>query len=103
MGIVIKALTDNRNRTAPNMRHAFAKCGGTLGETGSVSGFAFKFLGEFEISGPLTDALEEVIMESGASDYLVEGEIVKITCHWSDFAKVREYLLSKGLELSLAE
>ncbi len=38
-------LTDNRNRTAPNMRHIFSRSGGNLGETGSISGFAFDFVG----------------------------------------------------------
>lgn len=72
VAVIVKALTDNRNRTAPSMRHAFSKCGGSLGETGSVSHFAFKFVGQIQISGPIHEALEEIIMESGADDYQSE-------------------------------
>jgi transcriptional/translational regulatory protein YebC/TACO1 len=62
---VVKALTDNRNRTAPNMRHAFSKCSGNLGETGSVSNFAFKYRGIIELPiGEITSELEETIIES---------------------------------------
>lgn len=99
----MKALTDNRNRTAPNIRHAFSKSSATLGETGSVSNFAFKYVGEIRIAGRITESLEEIIMDSGASDYFEEsGEIIIIT-QWGDFAKVRNYLTAKGIELTTAE
>lgn len=45
VAVVVMVLTDNRNRTAPNMRHIFSRSGGNLGETGSISGFAFDFVG----------------------------------------------------------
>lgn len=48
VAVVVSALTDNRNRTAPNMRHVFSKYGGSLGETGSITGFAFDFVGVIE-------------------------------------------------------
>lgn len=87
VAVIIKALTDNRNRTAPNIRHAFSKCSANLGETGSVSNFAFRYVGEIVISWTLNEAIEEIIMESGASDYFEQsGELIIIT-QWSDFAK----------------
>lgn len=46
VAIVATALTDNRNRTVSSVRHAFSKCGANLGESGSVSSFAFRFVGQ---------------------------------------------------------
>jgi transcriptional/translational regulatory protein YebC/TACO1 len=68
---VVKTLTDNKNRTAKNMRHIFSQFGGNLGETGSVSNFAFVYQGyiETETSPHTTEQWEEWIIESGASDY----------------------------------
>lgn len=99
VAVIVKALTDNRNRTAPSMRHAFSKCGGSLGETGSVSNFAFRFVGEIQIPGPMTDALEEMIMESGADDYQSEGDIVYIQTVWQELAHVTAFLKGKGIEI----
>jgi YebC/PmpR family DNA-binding regulatory protein len=103
VAVIIKALTDNRNRTAPNIRHAFSKCSANLGETGSVSNFAFRYVGEIVISWTLDEAMEEIIMESGASDYFEQsGELIIIT-QWNDFAKVRNFLVSQWLEITSAE
>ena len=98
MAIVVKALTDNRNRTAPSMRHAFSKCSGTLGETGSVSGFAFKYRGIIELPlGKVTPEIEECIIESGAEDYRLEDEVLVVETVWSDLMKVAKFLASKNL------
>ncbi len=99
VAIIIRALTDNRNRTAPSIRHAFSKCGGSLGETGSVSNFAFRFIGQIIIAGRLTDIIEEQIMESGAADYREEDDTIIIETAWHEFTKVRDFLLSKNLIL----
>jgi transcriptional/translational regulatory protein YebC/TACO1 len=77
------------------MRHAFAKCGGSLGETGSVSNFAFRFVGEIQIRGPMTDKLEEAIIESGADDYQSENDIVYIQTDWHELAHVTASLKGK--------
>ncbi len=69
----MKALTDNRNRTAPSMRHIFSAFGGSLGETGSVSNFAFDYEGETHIAKPDDmDAFEMMILDTNAKDYKTE-------------------------------
>lgn len=99
VAVIIKALTDNRNRTAPSMRHAFSKCGGSLGETGSVSNFAFKFVGQIQIPGPINEALEEIIIESGADDYQSEWDIIYIQTSWHELWHVTAFLKGKGVEI----
>jgi transcriptional/translational regulatory protein YebC/TACO1 len=81
VAIIVKALTDNRNRTAPSMRHIFSAFGGSLGETGSVSNFAFDYGGEIHIEKPADmDAFEMMILDTNAEDYKTEGnEIIIIT------------------------
>lgn len=76
VAVVVRALTDNRNRTAPSMRHIFSKYGGNLGETGSVSGFAFRHHGTVYLpkTSNSNEALEEMILESGASDYAFQED-----------------------------
>lgn len=96
VAIIAKALTDNRNRTAPSIRHAFSKCSATLWESGSVSGFAFRFVGIIEIAGPLTDELEEKIIDFGAQDYSVRDSNIEIETEWTDFARIRTELLAAG-------
>lgn len=81
VAIIVKALTDNRNRTAPSMRHIFSAFGGSLGETGSVSNFAFDYEGETHIAKPDDmDAFEMMILDTNAKDYKTEwNEIIIIT------------------------
>lgn len=96
VAIVVKTLTDNRNRTAKNMRHAFSQYGGNLGETGSVSNFAFKYQGYIEapIAAYSLDQWEEWIIESGASDYefLENNTKVRISTERTDLMGVVKYL-----------
>lgn len=95
VAVIVKALTDNRNRTAPSMRHAFTKCGGSLGETGSVSHFAFKFVGEIQLPGPISEKMEEIIMDSGSDDYHEEDGIVYVQTDWHELAHVVSFLKGK--------
>lgn len=77
--MIVRALSDNRNRTAPNMRHIFSAFGGNMGETGSVSGFAFEYAGIIHIKKPENmDALEEVILSTNAQDYSIDHDMVVI-------------------------
>ncbi len=93
VAVIVQALTDNRNRTAPEMRATFTKFGGNLGETGSVS-FMFDFVGV--ITYPATAASEEKMfeaaLEAGAEncESTVEGHV--ITCATDQFGAVREQL-----------
>lgn len=69
VGVIVEALTDNRNRTASEVRSMFSKFGGNLGETGSVS-FMFDRLGaiEFDVSAASADGMLEAAIEAGADD-----------------------------------
>ncbi len=75
VGIIVECLTDNRNRTAGEVRAAFTKCGGNLGETNSVS-FGFNHVSEvrYPLSAADEDTMMEAAIEAGADDVQVEGE-----------------------------
>ena len=75
VAVIVEALTDNRNRTASNVRAAFTKSGGALGETGSV-GFMFQRIGEIIYSSDTGDAekILEAAIEAGADDAQYDGE-----------------------------
>ena len=81
VAIIVRALTDNRNRTAPSIRHIFSWYGGSLGETGSVSNFAFDYGGEIHIATPDDmDTFEMMILDTDATDYSIVGdEIIVLT------------------------
>ena len=93
VALIVEALTDNRNRTASEVRSAFNKFGGTLGETGSV-GFMFNRVGEivYPDSTADDDAIFEAALEAGASDVESGGEAHAITCDPNDFNAVRDAL-----------
>src|ERR1700754_2783921 len=69
IAVIVEALTDNRNRTASNVRSIFTKAGGALGETGSVS-FSFDHVGEitYKLSAGDADKMMEAAIEAGADD-----------------------------------
>lgn len=96
VAVIVDALTDNKNRTAADVRATFTKYGGNLGETGSVS-FQFERVGE--IIYPLTvasaDQVFEVSLEAGAQDVQSSNEEHVITTSFDDLNKVREYLTQK--------
>lgn len=96
VAVVIRALTDNRNRTAPNVRHAFSASGGSLGETGSVSNFAFKYRGVIVLENHLNEKVEEAIMETAAEDYREEDGKTVIETPWAELAHVAKDLGAKG-------
>jgi YebC/PmpR family DNA-binding regulatory protein len=93
VAIIVEALTDNRNRTAPEMRAAFAKFGGNLGETGSVA-FMFDQVGyiEYPKERVLDDAMLEAAIEAGADSCDTEGDTHTITCAVESFGAVRDAL-----------
>ena len=102
--VLVNTLTDNRNRTAGEVRHAFTKAGGNLGQMGSVS-HLFERLGviEFERAGIDADALLEAGLEAGADD-VVEGESsVEVITDPKNFEVVRDALIAKGFAPANAE
>lgn len=99
VAVIVEALTDNRNRTASNVRAAFTKAGGALGETGSV-GFMFNRVGEIVYKTEVGDAdkVMEAAIEAGADDVQSDEEGHVIICAFENVGEV-----SKALEASLGE
>ena len=101
--ILVEALTDNRNRTSADIRHAFDKHGGSLGEPGSVA-WVFEKRGVvlIDASRYSEDDLIAAI-DAGADDVSVDGDSVKVLCAAEDLAAVREALESAGVQIESAE
>ena len=93
VAVIVEALTDNRNRTASDVRSAFAKHGGALGETNSVA-FLFNRLGAIRYPAATADAdtMLEAAIEAGASDAESTAEGHEVTCAPDDFFSVRDAL-----------
>jgi YebC/PmpR family DNA-binding regulatory protein len=93
VAIIVEALTDNRNRTASDIRSAFAKHGGALGETNSVS-FLFNRLGviRYPAAAGSADDMLEAAIEAGAEDVASDAEAHEITAAVDDFFAVRDAL-----------
>ncbi len=93
VAIIVEALTDNRNRTASDVRSAFNKHGGALGETNSVS-FVFNRLGAIRYPALVASADEmlEAAIEAGAENAESDAEAHEITCPIEDFFAVRDAL-----------
>lgn len=96
VAVIVEALTDNRNRTAPVIRAAFSKSGGAMGESNSVS-FMFNRLGvvRYEAKAASADAILEAAVEAGAEDVVSDGEGHEITTSIADFFAVRDALEQK--------
>ena len=99
MAVIIEALTDNRNRSAANVRAAFTKAGGAMGETGSV-GFMFARVGEilYPLKTGSADKVMEAAIEAGAEDVTSDEDGHTILCAFEDIGDV-----SKALEASLGD
>ncbi|MBP2237310.1 YebC/PmpR family DNA-binding regulatory protein [Sinorhizobium kostiense] len=99
VAVIVEALTDNRNRTASNVRSIFTKAGGALGETGSVS-FSFDRVGEitYKLAAGDADKVMEATIEAGADDVETDEEGHTIICGFEDIGEV-----SKALEGVLGE
>ena len=104
IAVIVETLTDNRNRTAADLRHYFDKCGGNLGQTGCVS-FMFNKKGKLiiEAEGLDEDTVMEDALEAGASDFAADEDIFEITTEPEDFSAVRDDLEAKGYVFVAAE
>ena len=106
VAVIVYTTTDNRNRTASDMRHYFDKFGGNLGQTGCVS-FMFEDKGHIVIVDEdekiNEDELMEAALEAGAEDFRGEDGVYEIFTDVSDLGAVREALESKGYTLESAE
>ncbi|MCY1507499.1 Transcriptional regulatory protein PmpR [compost metagenome] len=104
VAIIVEAMTDNRNRTAADVRHAFTKCGGNLGTDGSVA-YMFERKGQISFApGVDEDALMEAALEAGADDVVsAEDGSVEVYTSFSEFHAVNEALAAAGFKGDEAE
>lgn len=104
--IIVDALTDNKNRTASNVRNAFTKGGGNVGTQGCVS-FMFDKKGQIIIDKEVYDGdVDDLMMlavDAGAEDFAEEEDSYEITTSPEDFSAVREALEKEGIEMASAE
>ena len=98
---IVEALTDNKNRTASEIRSVFSKNGGNLGETGSVS-FNFDKVGEIQIKSEINDTLLEELLENGLEDYSIEDNITNVYCKFESLASLEKVIMEKGLDVESA-
>jgi YebC/PmpR family DNA-binding regulatory protein len=104
VAVIVEAMTDNRNRTAAEVRHAFSKCGGNLGTDGSVA-YMFERKGQISYApGVDEDALMEAALEAGADDVVAaEDGSVEVYTSFADFLAVNEALAAAGFKGDEAE
>jgi YebC/PmpR family DNA-binding regulatory protein len=104
VAVMVDCMTDNRNRTVAEVRHAFTKAGGNLGTSGSV---AFQFSQTGILSYPSAsdeDALMEAALEAGAEDVLTNDDgSIDVLTRPEDFVSVREAMIAAGFEPEAAE
>ncbi|MHC4777499.1 MAG: YebC/PmpR family DNA-binding transcriptional regulator [Planctomycetota bacterium] len=104
VAVMVEALTDNRNRTASEVRKIFERRGGNLGESGSV-GWMFERQGLFTLDRDAIDEedLVELAVEAGAENVESEGGIYEVTCDLASFEGVRQAFLDRELTTRVAE
>ena len=103
VALLVEALTDNRNRTGSEIRHAFSRHGGNLGEPGSVA-WIFEKKGQLVADGSRysEDDLMPAI-DAGAEDLALDGDVFEVVTVPEDFTAVRDALTGAGVELDSAE
>jgi len=105
VAVIVDTISDNRNRTASDVRHCFAKYGGNLGTTGSV-GFMFDERGVLVVErepGSDEDEMMMTALDAGAEDVKVEEDVYEILTAPNDFSTVRENLEKQGYTFLSAE
>lgn len=99
VAVLVECLTDNRNRTVSEVRHAFSKHGGNLGTDGSVA-YLFERKGQifFELGAADEDALMDVALEAGAEDVVNNDDgSMEVITEWTEFVQVKEALEAAGM------
>ncbi len=104
VAVMIECLTDNRNRTVPELRKIFERADGQLGATNCVA-WMFAQKGTFTVptSAIEEDALMEICLDAGADDISKEGDVFEVTCQVGEFHALKEALAEKGVETIAAE
>ena len=101
--VMVECLTDNRNRTVAEVRHAFSKCGGNLGTDGSVA-YLFSKKGLLTFVGVDEDALMDAALEAGADDVVTEEDgTIEVYTTPNDFGTVLDALEAAGFKAQNAE
>ena len=104
VAVIVEALTDNRQRTAPEVRHYFDKFGKGMGAQGCVSwSFDRKGVITVEKAAYTEDQMMEVAMEAGADDVIDDDDVWTLQTAMADFAAVRDALESAGVTMQSAE
>ena len=106
VALIVNVSTNNKNRTAADLRHVFDRAGGNLGTSGCVS-YLFNKKGVIVIDKTTTNLTEDDLMliaiDNGAEDFSSEEEVYEITTDPSDFTAVREALEKEGIEFVEAD
>jgi YebC/PmpR family DNA-binding regulatory protein len=104
IAVVVKVLTDNKNRSASEVRQAFKKAGANLAEQGAVSRM-FQRKGQILIDKELTDeeTLMDIVLEAGAEDLKTEGDQFEVITDPNDFDVVSEAITTAGIEMAESE
>lgn len=104
VAVLVEVMTDNRNRTVAEVRHAFTKRGGNLGTDGSVA-YLFSRTGLIQFApGADEDKVMEAALDAGAEDVLTaEDGSIDVLTHWEHVGEVRDALVSAGLEPAQTE
>jgi YebC/PmpR family DNA-binding regulatory protein len=104
VAVLVEVMTDNRNRTVAEVRHAFTKRGGNLGTDGSVA-YLFSRTGLIQFApGADEDKVMEAALDAGAEDVVtVEDGSIDVLTHWEHVGEVRDALVSAGLEPAQTE
>jgi YebC/PmpR family DNA-binding regulatory protein len=99
IAVLVEVMTDNRNRTVAEVRHAFSKRGGNLGTDGSVA-YLFTRVGEISFApGVDEEQVMDAALEAGAEDVVTHDDgSIDVTTAWEEFAAVKEALEAAGLE-----
>jgi YebC/PmpR family DNA-binding regulatory protein len=102
VAVMVEALTDNRNRASAEIRHAFTKHGGSLGEPGSVA-WIFEKKGAIVVDGGRYGEDDLIgAIDAGAEDVREDGDRLRVLCDPSDLSAVREALETSGVEIESA-
>ena len=104
IAVLVECMTDNRNRTVSDVRHAFDKRGGNLGTDGSVA-YLFTRTGQISFApGANEEQIMEVALEAGAEDVVTnDDQSIDVMVAWEEFATVKDSIVAAGLEPDDAE
>ena len=104
VGILVKTLTDNRNRTIMEVRTVITKRGGSMAEAGSVAWqFENKGIIEVQVTACSEEDIMNYVLEAGAEDVVTDGDIYSITTEPAEFENVKKHLEENNIQIDFAE